>query len=227
MERSDTTRMSEIGMSENDKSEIGQSETDKLAAKVKALEKEKSEKEQAEKDLAEKKKKRKKRTLIIAASIALAVIIGLLVYFFWLRPESDILDMGIPRATLPNGGIITPENLEEERERLGTVSPDAQYTVSMSRQWRFESALTPSSSVYFINVASNSRTVFFDVVLIDTGEIVYSSPYIPLGLEHSNFALDKDLGAGTYDVTIAIFLVDDDHEIVADLSVSTKLIIEN
>jgi len=211
-----TERSDKAEMSENDMLKDGESKIDK------------SEKELTEEEkLREEKKKRKKRTIIIIGSILLAAIIGLLIYFFWVRPMFDVSDPDIPRATLPNGGLITLENLEEERERLGTVSPDAQYTVSMSRQWRFESALTPSTSVYFRNIASNSRMVFFDVVLKDTGEMVYSSPYIPLGVEHNNFALDKDLSAGTYDVTIAIFLVDDDREIVADLSVSTKLIIES
>jgi len=177
-----------------------------------------------------KKIEQDKKPYIIAIAVLVLVLIGVLIYTFWPKPEEEeflIRDPSVPRAILPNGGVTTPENVEQERERLGVVTPDAQFTVSMARTWRFETALTPSNLVYFENVESNSRMVFFDVILKDTNELVYSSPYIPLGRELTNFALDKDLSAGTYDATILITLVDDDFNMVADLSVTTKLIIEN
>ena len=169
----------------------------------------------------EEKKKRKLKPVhwvIIALVLALAATIT---YILW--PEDDLVTIEDRGTALGQGGIVTPENVEEELERLGSVSPDAQYTVSMTTNWFFETWDTPSTNASVRNVERNSRTVYFDVILVDTGEVVYRSPYIPLGGELTNFALDRNLRAGSYDAIVTYFLVDDDYEIVTDVSVTVTL----
>jgi hypothetical protein len=73
------------------------------------------------------------------------------------------------------------------------------------------------------NHPSNSRTVFFNVYLEETEELVYESPYIPVTAVHENFALDTEVLAGEHSARVVYFLVDDDYEIITDVSVLIRL----
>jgi len=50
---------------------------------------------------------------------------------------------------------------------------------------------------------------------------------MPRGSEIRNFALEVELPAGTYSSVVTYFLVDDDFEILTDVSVGVTIIIEN
>jgi hypothetical protein len=180
--------------------------------------------EESSKANPEEKKKRKLKPMhwvIIALVLVLAATIT---YFMWPKNEEVIIeDRGT--AMTGRGMILTPDNIEEVRRIMNEPNPDAQYTVSMTTHWLFETSRTPSSTAQVDNLESNSRTVYFDVILVDTGELVYSSPYIPLGATLDNFALDVNLRAGTYDALVRFHLVDDDNEVVADVTVTVTLTI--
>lgn len=172
-----------------------------------------------------KKKRKLKPSYVVIAVLALALA-GSLAYFLWPGEVEEAPPANV-RGTVPIGNsiLLTPENLDEVRQQLAEPIPDAQYTVSMTTNWVFDNPRTPSRNASVDNLPSNSRTVYFDVILDDTGETVLSSPYIPLGGTFENFALDADLSAGVYDATVTFFLVDDDHEVITDVSVSVTLTI--
>jgi hypothetical protein len=50
---------------------------------------------------------------------------------------------------------------------------------------------------------------------------------MPLGSQHSGFALDYDLEPGVYSAILTHFLVDDDLEILTDVSVGVTITVEN
>jgi hypothetical protein len=102
---------------------------------------------------------------------------------------------------------------------------DSYYEVFMNTEWIFDTARTPSRNAIVSNSPSNSRTVFIEVVLAGTEQLVYSSPYIPLGGTLTNFALNANLPAGEHPAVVTYFLVDDAGTIITDVSVSVKLII--
>ena len=180
-------------------------------------------KERSEKNSEEKKTRRLKPVHWVI--IALVLVLGATItYFMW--PEDEpvtIEDRGT--ALGGRGMVLTPDNIEEVTRLMNEPNPDAQFTVSMTTNWVFETSLTPSRTAIVNNRESNSRTVYFDVTLRDTGELVYSSPYIPLGGTLENFALDANLRAGVYDAIIHFFLVDDDNEVVADVMDTVTLTI--
>lgn len=171
----------------------------------------------------EKKRKQRRIILIIIVAVLLAVI-GILIYLLLTRePETQIVvrDPLVPRGG--RGMVLTPDNMDGIPEDFSGPIEDGQYTVSMSTDWVFETAKTPSANAIVNNLARNSRTVCFDVYIRDTWEVIYCSPYMPLGTTNANFALDKDIPAGTYDCVVVYFLVDDDLEVITDLSVSVNI----
>jgi len=175
-----------------------------------------------ETDPEEKKRKLKPaHWVIIALVLALAATIA---YFMW--PGDDEITIEDRGTALGGQGmILTSDNVDEVRQFMSEPNPDAQYTVSMTTNWVFETSQTLSSTALVNNLESNTRTVYFDVTLSDSGKLVYSSPYIPLGGTLENFALDENLKAGVYDAIVRFFLVDDDNEVVADVAVTVTLTI--
>ena len=182
------------------------------------------------KDGVKKKKKKKIEPTYVIIGVLAAVLIGVLAYF--LLPGEDP-QLAAPLPTPPSerpitggrGTLLTVDNIEEVSDILSQPIEDAQYTVSMTREWIFDTARTPSRTASVDNLERNSRMVYFDLILSDTGELVYTSPYIPLGVTHDNFALDADLARGEYDATVTFFLVDDDFEVITDVSVTVQLTI--
>lgn len=176
-------------------------------------------------EIAEDKKKRKLKPLhwvIIALVLALASTIT---YFMWPKEDDSVIIEDRRTAMSGRGILVTPENADETSHAPGEPNPDAQYTISMNTNWEFETAQTPSRNARVRNLERNSRTVYFDVNLRETGELVYSSPFIPLGGMIENFALDVNLGAGVYNAVVRYFLVDDDNEVISDVAVSVTLTI--
>ena len=172
--------------------------------------------------IAEKRKQNIKISYVILG-VFVPVLIGVLVYFLWLRNEPQPENERRPMSG--RGVLLTTENINEVRDQMDGMGPDSQYTVSMTTGWIFENAQTPSHTASVDNLATNSRTVFIEVTLRETGELVYISPYIPLGETLEGIALDEDISAGEHEAIVTFYLVDDDFEIITDVSVSVTLII--
>lgn len=168
-------------------------------------------------------------SVCIAAVAVIAVLVGVIVYLITRPvPELSPQPYGFPpvghRVPGPQGTVLTPENIGQVMEQLNEVDEaDRSYTVSMSNNWVWETALTPSENARVNNLERNSRTVFFDLLLRESREIIYTSPFLPLGSSLEGFALDRDIGAGVHDALIVFYLVDDYYEIITDLTVGVTL----
>jgi hypothetical protein len=65
--------------------------------------------------------------------------------------------------------------------------------------------------------------MYFDLVLDETGEIIFSSPFIPVGARLDDVVLNTTLPAGNHPATVVYFMVDDDFEEVATVMVAVIL----
>lgn len=158
-------------------------------------------------------KKKKKRLILIIIGVILLIAVVLAVLF---------LTKGDDR-----GMVITEDNAEEMKEQLAEPVEDGYYNTTMTVDWTFEDGKAVSSNAYVANSESNTRMVYFDVNLADTGELVYSSPYIPVGSELKEIKLDEDLDAGDYEAIVTYHLVDDDKEEITTVSVSINIHVLN
>jgi hypothetical protein len=184
------------------------------------------------------KQSSKKKVVIAVAVAAIAVIASLVVVIVVLlnrEPEVEYLVQLIPGPGIGSyerniggrGFMVTQDNVDEIREYLAQRDPvDAGFEFSKTTNWRFPTAFSPSPNALVRNVERNSRTVFFDVYIPGIG-VVYVSPYMPLGSEHRNFALDVEIDAGVYNAIVTYFLVDDDFVIITDVSVGVTIVVEN
>lgn len=174
----------------------------------------------------------KGKLFTIVGSVAAVIIITVLVVVIvsLLQREPEVIVEHERIIVEPNvggkGTLVTEDNLAEVLEELKKPVEDGSYSVKMNMNWHFPSSTEESTNAYVANSTRNKRTVYFDVILTGSNELVYSSPYLEVGAEISGFALDAALEAGEYEATVIYHLVDDDYNEITTASVIVVLTIE-
>lgn len=154
------------------------------------------------------------RLLIIIGVSVVIVAMAVVIIYLLTRPD-DIAETAATKDERPT--VVSQGNAEEIKEAMDEPVEDGYYEVSMNTNWTFNG---DTSDAFVENSKNNTRTVYFDVFRSDTNELVYSSPYIPVGEKIQNFVLDADLEPGDYKGTVTYHLVDDNQEEVSNLSVA-------
>jgi len=167
--------------------------------------------------------KKKLSPAVIIAAAALVVILVLVIVIVCILNRKEERPELSGRAT-----IVTEDNVQEIMQSMSAQqSTDTTYTATMTNEWNFADGTAAAENFYVKNAESNSRTVYFELQLEDTGEVIYSSPYIPVGEEMNTMTLDKDLDAGDYNVIMTYYLVDDDNVELTTVSVRVVIHIQN
>jgi len=175
----------------------------------------------------EKSKKLKPVHVVISlmAVLLIAATTVILVFVLKDKPE-DEHDLDMYQVPGARGTLASPENIDEIRQQASAASSgDTSYIAKMNVDWVFDRWNIPTTNAYVENSIDNRRTVYFDLHLQETGELVYSSPFIPLGSIHGNFALDTAVPAGIHPAVVTYHLVDDNHVNITSVSVTVTLII--
>lgn len=177
-----------------------------------------------------KKTKKISPALVVVCTllIVLIVLAAVAIYLFLKNPASATNEdppqiTYAPEVSGGRGIVVTPDNVEEIREQLNQPIDDAYYTTTMNVEWIFPNSNEPSTNAYVENDVMNTRTVYFDLTLADTGQLVYSSPFIPVGAKIQNFKLDAQLSVGEYKGIVTYHLVDDEFLEITTVSVSVIL----
>jgi len=154
----------------------------------------------------------KTRIIIIFTSVAFIALASVVVYLLFYINNNKEEEKKDTRPT-----VATEDNIDEVIDAMDEPVEDGYYEVTMNTSWNFKDG---SSNAFVENSINNKRTVYFDVTLSDTGELVYSSPYIPVGEKIQNFDLDTNLASGSYNALVTYHLVDENNEEVSNLSVT-------
>lgn len=174
-------------------------------------------------------KRNSKSTSIIAvvAVILIAVLIGVIVVLVKKIADTKDQQNQDTRATVStmDAAIVTEDNLEEYL--ANEQQQNESYVCEMNVDWHFEDSTKPSYNAQVTNAVENTRTVYFDLALEPDMQILYSSPYIPVGASVDEVKLNTELDAGTYPAVVVYHLVDDDKNEVGSVTVTVTLYIEN
>lgn len=168
----------------------------------------------------------KKRGLLIAIVVAvvlvIAVLVGVIIYL--MTKPAEIVEA--KSETTARTTVLTEDNVEEVLSEAATPVEAGYYNCQMNVEWSFVDSSQPSYNAYVANSTINTHTVYFDLHLEDSGELIYSSPYIPVGAELTDITLDADLPAGEYPAVVVYHLVDDNQQVLSTVSVTVTLYIE-
>lgn len=175
--------------------------------------------------------KKSSKPIIAIAVVAMVVIVALVVIIVVLmnkmsqttsRPQQST------RATVTTAEttVATEDNIEELLAELNEPE-EPPFTCEMNTEWHFKDASQPSYDVYVANAVENTRTMYFELALEENLEILYSSPYIPVGMKVDEVTLNKDLEAGTYPAVVVYHMVDEEENEVGSVTITVTLYIEN
>lgn len=159
------------------------------------------------------KKITRSQIIAIIAIVLVGILVGVILYLLFHKDNKEELQ---GKAT-----IVTEDNVDEIIKSKG--NSDDYYTATMTNEWTFQTGSSASEGLYIANVKNNKRTVYFDLLLKESQEKIYSSPYIPVGGEIDSIKLDKTLNAGDYDVIVRYHLVDDEKNELTTVSVAAVI----
>jgi hypothetical protein len=174
-----------------------------------------------------KSKKSKSKPVFIAAiclGAAMMVVAGVFLGV-WLsggEVESvEVVDARERGHVSARGVVVTEDNIDEFLEQQPRDTRFNSYRTRMTNEWVFSLSTGTSYNVHVENHPNNAGTVFFDLVL--DGEIIYSSPYIPLGERVDSIAIDADVPPGEHSPVVVYHLVDEYYAVRSTLSVGITL----
>ena len=171
-------------------------------------------------------KKPKKTSILIIVLLSIVVVAMGVIIFLLVNNQQKAAN--INKKSEKRDVLVTEDNVKQVQEELEKETPAPNYTVTMNHTWKFADGTAKSSNAYVANDSVNLYDVYFEVNLEDEeNTLVYSSPIIPIGSELRNFALDKDLDAGSYSAIITYYLVDENQNEISNVSIRIQLVIES
>ncbi|MCL2633229.1 MAG: hypothetical protein FWD34_01810 [Oscillospiraceae bacterium] len=167
------------------------------------------------------------KNMIVLFVILLVVGLSSALVYFAVFKNDDVDDgrrLLLTDEIVDGRGIVAvPNNISAIIEHLEEPVVDGYYLTTMNADWHFDTWNTPSSNAYVENAIENTRTVYFDLFLDETEELIYSSPFIPVGAKWERFALDKEIPVGVHSATVTYHLVDDEFQSITTVSVAVQL----
>ncbi len=176
-----------------------------------------------------------RRGIIIIIAAFLVIIIALIAIIVLLlgRNTNNGSDTGNQSSSTENGReVVSSARLVLDESSAANVMDEMRQEVeegmfecNMSMTWTFADGSAESRDAYVANSTNNKYPIYFDVELKDTGEVIYSSPVLPVGTSLTNFALDKDIDPGNYKARVVYYLIKDEksQEVVSSAAFIIKL----
>lgn len=183
--------------------------------------------------VSEKEKKKSSNGLIIVVIVLLVIIllvlVGVVAYLLG-RDKGRSEESENRRQVASSVRTVMDESaaanvMQEMREEV----EEGYFECQMSMSWTFPDGNSESPDAYVANSKNNSHPIYFDVILQDTEETIYSSPIIPVGSDLKNFKFDKPLAAGSYKATVMYSLVKDEmtQEIISQAGFVVNITVQN
>jgi hypothetical protein len=154
--------------------------------------------EKSEKPGKDEKNQKRKKIIIAIIIVLLLIAIIILLILLLKKPEEE------------GRGSVRVVN----EETAGTVMDDMRDEVAkgmfeceMSMNWTVTGGT--QTDAYVGNSGANTYPIYFDVILDETNEVLYSSPVLPVGSNVAEFSLDKPLAVGKHKATVMYTLVED------------------
>jgi len=179
----------------------------------------------------------KRGFIVIAVFLVIVIALVAVIAFLLGRNANSGSDTGTQSSSTGNGReVVEPTRLVLDEDSAANVMDEMRQEVeegmfecNMSMTWTFADGSAKSNDAYVANSTNNKYPIYFDVELKDTGEVVYSSPVLPVGTSLTNFALDKDIDPGNYKARVVYYLIKDEQsqEVVSSAAFVIKLNVNN
>lgn len=143
--------------------------------------------------------------IVLILGVAAIVCASIVAAFVLTRPSEEPLAVA-GRTPLP---MINEDNIDEINAAIAEKVKKGTFETHFTTTWQFPDGKSASSDAVMGNSVNNTYPFWFEVILDDTNETVYSSDLLPVGAAVKEIVLTKDLDAGTYTATLYVHLIDD------------------
>ena len=157
----------------------------------------------------EEKKGSNKIVIIVMAAVivVMAAVVGVMFYKMSTAGKPGD-DKEIVNNLPPSGsGVVISEDSRNVGTNIAEKVAKGSVAVKMTQDWIFNNG-GESSNAYLTNSERNSYDMRFEITLEDSGEVIMTSPDVPVGSCIENFPLSVKLEPGKYNVVIAHQLVE-------------------
>jgi hypothetical protein len=162
--------------------------------------------------------------VVIVVALTAVLVAGIIITIVLLLGRNQTADGLVSDIPLEGRGTVAlPENIDDIMAQRDEPVAVGYYNVTMTNDWVFDTWNSPSQNALVENSTINNHTVYFDLVLPDTEELIYSSPYIPVGARIESIILEKELPAGEYHPVVIYHLVDEEGNVLDTVSVRITL----
>jgi hypothetical protein len=117
-------------------------------------------------------------------------------------PEGNVFDYDTSAVATDEDSLTKALEDMANKAKEGTMTLKMKTTASSSDGINFACALA--------NAPDNRYDMFMTLYLDETGEELYKSGLIPLGMEIDSFQINRQLNPGTYDCTLVYSQVNED-----------------
>ncbi len=160
-----------------------------------------------------------KRGLIIIIVFLVIIVVLVGVIAFLLGRNTGGSDAGTDASNTENGRevaesarvVLDEDSAANVMDEMRKEVEEGMFECNMSMTWTFDDGSAASKDAIVVNSSNNSYPIYFDVNLEDTGELIYSSPVIPVGSQLTDFSLDKDLDPGEYRAVVMYSLLESEE----------------
>lgn len=101
------------------------------------------------------------------------------------------------------------DNYQQIMENMSAQVQEGYFETYMTTEWVFPDGSSEASEAMLGNSPNNTKPIRCELLLDETGEILFKTGVMPVGALVSPIKLDKDLDAGVYDATCMIYLMND------------------
>lgn len=150
---------------------------------------------------------KKKKTGIIIGSIIVLLLLAVIgvMAFMLVRKEAD-------EPEESSGYVLNEENYQQIQENMSEAVSEGYFETYMNTTWTFADGASETKDAVLGNAPNNTKPIRCEVILSDTGEIIYKTGVIPVGAVLDPFKLDKDLDAGIYEAICQIYLLKEQED---------------
>ena len=161
-------------------------------------------------------KKNSKAIIIVIILLLLIIVLGLVAVIVYLlghnnkSPQDNAASTEPTRQVQESGRIVLDQQSAQDAvDQMRQEVAEGMFECQMTMTWNFQDGKSESYDAYVANSGMNTHPFYFDIYFDDTGEVIYSSPVIPVGASITNIKLDKELPAGKYEAICLYNLLSD------------------
>ena len=146
-------------------------------------------------------KNNKMAILIGGITLILVIIIAVLLFLLFRKEKPE-----------PATYTISEGNYQQILEDMDAEVREGYFETYMNVEWTFPDGTSETTDAILGNSPNNTKPIRCEVLLEESGDVVYKTDVIPVGVELAPFKLDKDLDAGTYDAVCMVYLLSETED---------------